>query len=149
MPNYNFWDDLPIAQETEKEVADILSEKGATIKSFNNDNKYDILMDYKGKEITVEVKEDFTCERTGNVGLEFSCRGKDSGIACSRADFYVYKVHQPDHQIHFYMMKTGDLKGLIAHKFYKRIVNGGDVGSNSMNYLFDLKYIKQISILLK
>lgn len=149
MPNYDFKKDFPIAQETELEVAEILALKGAEIISFNDDNKYDILMRYKNKEYKAEVKEDFTCEKTGNVGLEFSCRGKDSGIACSQADFYVYKIHEPNYQIHFYMMKTQHLKDLIKHKFYHRIVNGGDPGSNSMNYLFKLKYIKQISILLK
>jgi len=149
MPYYDFNKDLPIANKTEKEVGEILASKGAKIISYNNDNKYDILMEYKGKRTTVEVKEDFTCEKTGNVGLEFSCRGKDSGIECSQADFYVYKIHQPDHQIHFYMMKTKDLKDLINHKFYHATVNGGDPGSNSLNYLFKLKYIQQISILLK
>lgn len=149
MPNYDFRKDFPIAQKTELEVAEILALKGAEIISFNDDNKYDILMKYKNRECKVEVKEDFTCEKTGNVGLEFSCRGKDSGIACSQADFYVYKLHEPNHQIHFYMMKVEDLKDLIKHKFYHRIVNGGDPGSNSINYLFELKYIKQISILLK
>ncbi len=149
MPNYNYRDDFPIAQKTEREVAEILALKGANIISFNNDNKYDILMEYKGKKVTVEVKEDFTCEKTGNVGLEFSCRGKDSGISCTKADFYVYKIHQPNHQIHFYMTKTQDLKDLIKNKLYHRIVNGGDPGSNSLNYLFKLKYIQQISILLK
>lgn len=149
MPNYNFRDDLPIAQETEKEVAKILEDKGAKILEFNNDNKYDIKIEWKGQEKTIEVKEDFTCQRTGNVGLEYSCRGKDSGIACSKADFYVYKIHEPGGAIHFYMMKTADLKKLIENKLYHRVVNGGDVGSNSMNYLFFLKYIKQISIMLK
>jgi len=149
MPNYDFRKDLPIAQETEREVAKILSDKGAEIIEFNNDNKYDIKIKWKGQEKTVEVKEDFTCQRTGNVGLEFSCRGKDSGIACSKADFYVYKIHEPGNTIHIYMMKTADLKKLIENKFYHRIVNGGDPGSNSINYLFFLKYIKQISILLK
>jgi len=149
MPNYDFKTDFPIAQKTELEVGEILTVKGAEIISFNNDNKYDILMNWKGKEYTVEVKEDFTCEKTGNVGLEFSCRGKDSGIACSQADFYVYKIHEPNHSVHFYMMKIQELKDLIKHKFYHRVVNGGDPGSNSMNYLFELKYIKQISILLK
>jgi len=149
MPYYDFKKDLPISKRTEKEVADILVQKGARIISFNNDNKYDILIEYKGKEIKIEVKEDFSCERTGNVGVEFSCRGKHSGIACSQADFYIYKIHQPDHQIRFYIMKTKDLKDLIRHKFYFRIVNGGDPGSNSMNYLFKLKYIQQISAILK
>jgi len=149
MPNYDFKKDFPISQETELEVAELLITKGAEVISFNNDNKYDILIKYKGKEAKVEVKEDFTCKKTGNIGVEFSCRGKPSGISVSEADFYIYKAHEPTNEIHFYMMKTKNLKKLIKNKLYKRIVNGGDRYSNSLNYLFDLEYIKQISILLK
>ena len=36
----------------------------------SKDNRYDLRFNKDGKFFTVEVKEDFTCERTGNVGLE-------------------------------------------------------------------------------
>jgi hypothetical protein len=38
--------------------------------------------------------------------------------------------------IRFVLHKTEELKRMIADKEYFRIVNGGDKGSNSMNYLF-------------
>jgi len=137
MPNYDFKKDLPIAVETEKEVAKILEEKyNANILEFSHTNKYDILAEIKNKKYTFEVKEDFTCEKTGNVGLEFRCRGKPSGIQTSQADFYIYKIHAQDGSIGFYLSKTSTLKKMIDDKKYFRIVNGGDVGSNSMNYLF-------------
>lgn len=137
MPNYNFSQDLPIAIETEREVGDILWEKyKAEILNFHNTNKYDILAKINGVDYTFEVKEDFTCERTGNVGVEFECRGKPSGIQTSEADFYIYKIHTKSEGIRFYLIKTNTLKKIIEEKEYFRIVNGGDVGSNSMNYLF-------------
>ncbi len=139
MPNYNFHQDLPIAKQTEKEVAKILERVyGAKIKELNNDNRYDILASIKGQDWTFEVKEDFTCEKTGNVGLEFKCRGKDSGIAVSQADFYVYKIHTKN-GIVYRLYKTETLKKMVENQEYFRIVNGGDKGSNSMNYLFKLE----------
>lgn len=137
MPNYNFRKDLPIAKETEKEIALMLEkEYNAEILEFENTNKYDIKACIKGEEVTFEVKEDFTCERTGNIGLEFGCRGKPSGIETSQADFYIYKIHTKDYGIKYVIHKVSEIKRMIADKEYFRIVNGGDIGSNSMNYLF-------------
>lgn len=137
MANYNYNTDKPIADNTEKEVADILRViYNAVILEYGHTNAYDIKTKVNGKIFTFEVKEDFTCERTGNVGLEFECRGKPSGIGVSKADFYIYKIHSK-HGIKFYLYKTSQLKNMIANKYYFRIVNGGDVGSNSMNYLFE------------
>jgi len=136
MPFYDFNKDFPIARETEKEVANILRDYGAKILDFEDTNKYDILAEKDGSKFTVEVKEDFICENTGNVGLEFECRGKPSGIQTSKATFYVYKLHTRNYGIKFFMHKTGALKKMIAEEKYFRIVNGGDEGSDSMNYLF-------------
>jgi len=137
MPNYDFKKDLPIAKKTENEIALLLANKfrGRLIR-FNNTNKYDIKMRIGSNDYTFEVKEDFTCERTGNVGLEFECRGKPSGIEVTEADYYVYKIHTKDEGIKIYMHKTDTIKKMIKDGLYFRIVNGGDEGSNSMNYLF-------------
>lgn len=138
MPIYNFHKDLPVAQKTEEEVSKILeSAYNAKIKSFNHDNKYDILATIGDKDYTFEVKEDFTCARTGNVGVEYECRGKASGIAVSKADYYIYKIHTKN-EILFVLMRTTTLKAKIENKKYFRTVNGGDIGSNSLNYLFKL-----------
>lgn len=137
MANYNYKTDKPIADKTEKEVADILrATYNAVILDYGHTNAYDIRTRVNGKVFTFEVKEDFTCERTGNVGIEFECRGKPSGISVSKADFYIYKIHSK-YGVKFYLYKTSQLKNMIANKYYFRVVNGGDVGSNSMNYLFD------------
>lgn len=146
MPNYDFRKDLPIARKTEQEVAGILEKAyGLKIHTANNkDNRYDILGENKlGSKFTFEVKEDFTCERTGNVGLEFECRGKPSGIAVSQAEFYIYKLHTPKDGIEFYLFNTNFLKRMVEEERYFRIVNGGDEGSNSMNYLFKLDVFRK------
>lgn len=134
---YNFRDDLPVARLTEKEVAKLLEERyNAEILEFGVTKKHDIKAKIRGKEYTFEVKEDFYCKKSGNVAVEFESRGKLSGIQTSESDFYIYKIHTKDHGIKFILIKTEDLKKIIEEKRYFRVVNGGDTGSNTMNYLF-------------
>lgn len=136
MPNYDFNTDLPIAQTTEREIANIIAKTyNGKIIEYRHDNQYDIKAVINGKAFTFEVKEDFSCARTGNVGVEFECRGFASGIAVSKADFYIYKIHTYN-STKVFIFKTAAIKRMIANNEYFRIVNGGDVGSNSMNYLF-------------
>jgi hypothetical protein len=154
-PNYDFDKDLPVAKKTEDQISKFLSETQgfkfvATIDDLikkdprNYTRKdFDLLMEKNNNKIRIEVKEDFTCERTGNVGVEFECRGKDSGIRTTKSDYYLYKVHMPNKKIGVYVIPTNNLRKMIEDKNYFRIVNGGDVGSNSMNYLFKLDVIKQ------
>lgn len=149
MPNYNFNEDLPVAIKTEEEVGELLKELyDAKIIKFCNTNKYDILAEIKEKEYSFEIKEDFMSWKTGNVALEFECRGKPSGIQISEASFYIYKIHEKN-EIHFYLFKTSILKKMVKEQKYFRVVNGGDKGSNSMNYLFKhetfIKYGKFMS----
>lgn len=136
MANYNFNKDLPVAIETEKEVAQILAKiYDADILKFEHSNKYDILAKIKGNDYKFEVKEDFMSWKTGNVALEFECRGNPSGINSTEADFYVYKIHGKN-GIHFYLFKISNLFKMVSDNAWFRIVNGGDKNSNSMNYLF-------------
>lgn len=139
MSYYDFKKDLPVAKKSEREVAAILIELyDANILEYGDTNKYDILAIIKGKDFRFEVKEDFLCEQTGNVGLEFECRGKPSGIQVTEADLHVHKIHTKQGII-YVIHKTDILKRMIEEKKYFRIVNGGDKGSNSMNYLFKYK----------
>jgi hypothetical protein len=143
-PNYDFDLDLPIAKKTEKQVAQFLVDNaGMTFLGECDNNAYDLQMQSNdGRIVTIEVKEDFTCQRTGNVGVEYECRGKPSGISVSKADLYLYKVHQPNLRKGLYVISTKKLKKMIDDGLYHRVVNGGDPGSNSMNYLFTLEVIQ-------
>ena len=143
-PNYDFRKDFPIARKTEAQIAQYLSEK-QKMKFLGecNNSDYDIRMETpSGKNITIEIKEDFSCARTGNVGVEYECRGRASGIEVSKADFYIYKVHQPDGKKGVYVIQTPQLKKMIENQEYFRTVVGGDPGSFSKNYLFKLDVIK-------
>lgn len=138
MPYYNFEKDCPIARVTEVEVAGILESlyPDLCVMGFGNTNKYDILTLYKGIQVKFEVKEDFTHAKTGNIGLEFECRGKPSGIAVSEAHFYIYKIHNADKTCGYYLIAKRTLLHMIEQAVYFRIVNDGDEGSNSKCYLF-------------
>ena len=138
--HYSFRQDFPIAQATEKMIGALLESKYVCkVLRYNDDNQYDLLVEVKkGYVIAIEVKEDSMCQKTGNVGLEFECRGKPSGIAVSKADWYIYVVHAPDFKTKIFLISTNRLKEMIAKRLYFRVVDGGDPGSHSMNYLFKL-----------
>ena len=68
---------------------------------------------------------------TGNIFIEFSCRGKDSGIKVTEADWFVYYFKFLGE---LWMIKVQDLKKLIDENNF-RVGVGGDPGSNSSGYL--------------
>lgn len=155
--NYDFKKDLVVAHSTENQVVEYLvnNQDMSYITRVDTDpnaklSDYDIKMmiNKTGKQVTIEIKEDFICRRTGNVGVEYECRGKLSGISISKADFYLYKIHLPQDKIGIFITSTNILKKIIKDKEYFRIVNGGDPGSNSMNYLFKLEVVKKYFKLL-
>lgn len=149
---YDFNKDLSVAEITEKKIAELLQAVfNLVVIKFSKTKEYDILM--KGKKTgdlySFEVKEDFTHARTGNIGLEFESWGRESGIQVSKANYYVYKIHNADGSYDVYVIETKVLKALINKKMYSRIVVGGDVGSESKNYLFKdstfYKYARKIT----
>jgi len=150
MANYNFIKDLTVAKKTEKEVAAILEKKyNAKILEFGKDHRYDILALIDGKEVSFEVKEDFMCQHTNNIAVEFECRGKKSGINTTEADYYIYVVPKAGDVTAYIMYKTSEIIRKIEDKKYFRIVNGGDPGSNTKNYLFKYSVFLIDSITLK
>ena len=136
MGYYDFNKDLLNSRQAIKEVVDLLEKRyNAEILEIRDDYKYDIRARIKGKEVTFEIKEDFMTGDTGNVAVEFSCRGKPSGIENTESVFYIYKLHRPD-GIQFVLHPTKILRNMIKNNLYFRVVNGGDKGSDSLNYLF-------------
>jgi hypothetical protein len=72
---------------------------------------------------------------TGNIFIEFSCRGKDSGVKVTQADWFVYYYKFLGE---LWLIKVGELKDLITNNNFKVGV-GGDPGSNSSGYLIPRK----------
>ena len=133
-----------MATETEKRISEHLVSKGYRFLCHCANADYDLKMETpSGEVITIEIKEDFLCKETGNIAVEYHCRQKPSGIATSRADFYLYRAHEPNGEKNLYVIETSSLKEMIEKKLWHRTVNGGDGGSNSLNYLFTLGVIKE------
>ena len=110
---------------------------------FNSDFAYDLKIG-QDEEVwladllrgqTVEVKRDFIASRTGNLFVEFSSRGKRSGLATTRADFWAFIL---DGQ-RVVIVPTKFLQQ-VARRAYKqgRTVRGGD-NNTSEGVLVKLK----------
>ena len=75
----------------------------------------------------IEVKYDKLASKTGNLFIEFECRGKKSGISTTQADWWCFAIGKPP--ITFHLIETEHLKRLCREVFKTgRIVNGGDDG---------------------
>jgi len=143
MANYSFRPDLVLGNEGENIIKEYLISKGLKFVSANNDNKYDLIMDKNGSEVSYEIKTDVLCtpsKDTGNMFVEFKCRNKPSGVETSIADWFVtYFKHLGE----IWFIKTSDLKTLVNNNHFKIITNGGDKGSNTHGYLINKKLNKE------
>lgn len=141
--HYSFEQDLYQAAQTEEQVAQWFADEGHEVIELNNDYRYDIKVKLKtGGVVLIEVKEDFMCKKTGNVAVEFQCRGKPSGIARSEADYIIYKVHTPD-DVELLAISKRKLINLINTEQYHSIKVGGDSGSETKMYLFSITTVKE------
>jgi len=89
---------------------------------------------------TVEVKFDFGTHRTGNFYIEYSSRGRPSGIATTEADYWVliaasekgcrHKDNEvfmeEDDILYLVIVSTNRLKDLCRTKYERKNVPGGD-----------------------
>lgn len=131
-----FQEKLSIANKTEREVANLLSVRGASNFEFCNDSRWDIKCEKDDEIITLEVKEDFQCQQYNNIAVEFSSRDKPSGIEVTKAEYFVYVIHTKS-GIKYLLFKTDKLKKMISDKRYSRIASGKDTDGNfNKFYLF-------------
>jgi hypothetical protein len=105
----NFEYDLKIGQVMEKRLAEIL------------------------QDMKIEVKTDLIAHKTGNIAIEYQCRGKPSGIAVTHADYYAYVIPNAPISGSILLMPVHKLKE-ICRLYYNlgRIVNGGDENLSKM-----------------
>jgi hypothetical protein len=100
--------------------------------SFNDTSAYDILLNGK---IKIEVKADRLTYATGNLAVEYECRGKPSGISISEAHYYIFFVINRNADDDVYIIPTEHLKQMIQGC---KIVYGGDRNVSAM-YLLPIK----------
>jgi hypothetical protein len=132
MANYDFNKDLIIGNKGEEVVLNDLISLGAIVLINRTDNSdYDFMVSQNGNNITYECKTDFFPD-TGNIFIETKCRGKDSGIYVTKADWFVTYFTSTNE---IWYIKTKDLKELIENVPHKKTKNAGDKGSGTEGYL--------------
>lgn len=132
--DYNFNTDIKVGESGEKVIIEDLLSMGATFIKDNKDINFDILMTVP-KEVTYEIKTDVYCKPTkdtGNMFIEYECRGKSSGINVTKADWFV--TYYPYLNQAWYI-DTNELRNLIKYNNFKETTFSGDLGSNTKGYL--------------
>lgn len=104
--------------------------------NYNSDFKYDLLTGIldgeswfhsllENKKIEVKTDTDIST-RTGNVYVEYECRGKRSGIATTEADFWVFKLADERAIVIGTQQLKDRLKELVSSGKAKSGIKGGD-----------------------
>tara|TARA_R110002020_G_scaffold472428_1_gene700459 strand:+ start:316 stop:708 length:393 start_codon:yes stop_codon:yes gene_type:complete len=121
--------------------------------TLNNDNRFDIDLQYgqvreqeladilQNEKIEVKTERDKWME-TGNICIEFQCRGKPSGIAVTQAKWWTHVLADGDDTVCMLMFPTDKLKEIARkHVVNKaKVVDGGDDNLSKM-VLLPLKEI--------
>lgn len=103
---------------------------------YNSDFKYDLLtsglsgetwfhklLEHKKIEVKNEEKMSFL---TGNIYIEYECRGKKSGISTSEADYYAFKLAHERALIISTSELKEKIKELVKNKKAFANIKGGD-----------------------
>lgn len=128
MYNPNFDIDLEFGQVYEKKIKELLESKG---------------------KIEVKTERD-TWLKTGNIAIEFSYRGKRSGIARTEADWWFHVLTLNDNMVGMVCFPVLKLKLLMRAMYDQGIarkVNGGDDNASEMlllplNKLYSQQFYK-------
>lgn len=143
MANYNFNKDIIEGKKGEHTVTNILLDNIPNTKLIQQDNdtsEYDVIIESTITNIQykVEIKTDVYCtlsRDTGNMFIEYECRGKPSGIEVTLSDLFV--MYYP-YLKQVWTIPTPKLKELLKKPLNSLIRDcsmAGDDGSNTKGYL--------------
>ena len=150
MANYSFNEDITIGEDGEDVVINDLKDLGISLINKNKDNRYDInMMDANGNEVKYEIKTDVFCRPendTGNIFVEYQCRGKFSGILVTQAKWFVtYFKYLRE----IWYIQTDVLKKIIVENDIQKVEFSGDSGSNTKGWLLPKYQYKKHFIVRK
>lgn len=137
--HYDFHADLRDGQQAENEVAQLLATRfGVAIEQIERSASKGFDLRIVPLNRTFEVKNDLLAERTGNIAIEYECRGRASGLAATTADYWVYKFSG-----NYCLIETVRLNQelFIDNNFWKK-VSGGDPGSSTRMFLVKVAIFK-------
>ena len=96
---------------------------------FNDNERYDILFqnDYE-EPVTFEVKTDYWEKDwdkggSGNMAIEYKCRGRPSGIRKTMATHFAYYFPNISDK-HLWVIEVKNLKNLLKECDFKRVKGG-------------------------
>lgn len=138
----DFNEALKDSHSIDEKIAAFLTARGATIESFNHDNKHDIKYIKNGKLLTLEVKTDYQWDKTGNVAVEYESRGKASCVCTSIADYWCYTLGND-----LCFIKRADLIRNIISSNYRKVSGGDDYTSRLV--LIPLERFREIFTILE
>jgi hypothetical protein len=129
MANYEFQEDLIVGENGEDIIIRELEKMGATFIDDNKTYEYDIKMLTPNGVRTYEVKTDVYCypfDDSYNMFVEFECSGRPSGIAKTKADYFVTTFY---HLKETWYIETNKLKEIIKESKPPIHTTGGDNGT--------------------
>jgi hypothetical protein len=143
MAHYNFRKDIIEGEAGEQFVTNWLCEHAnGTLLSDNKTNSHDIRIEFPERENsmwsgikTLEIKTDVLVKPTydtGNMFIEYQCRGKPSGISVTTADLFITYFKNLNE---LWVIPTSDLKELVSTYRFRQVTNAGDKGSGTCGYL--------------
>ena len=127
--NYNFGKDLKDGKKGEQVIKHLVeSEMGLQYIKDNDTNAFDLLFQGNGEDpTTFEVKtdlweKDWDKGGSGNMAIEYKCRGRQSGISVTKATYFVYYLVNVSDK-HIWVIETKKLRELIkTNEFPKKRV---------------------------
>lgn len=128
---YNFKKDIITGEEGEAFIRAFQESKGFVYVDNCKSKEYDLRMSYRGKEYTYEIKTDVYKIDTGNLVIEFECRGKASGINVTKADYFTYFFPRLGE---IWNIRCKDLRELISSTNPHVFTQAGDQGSGTKLY---------------
>ena len=91
------------------------------------------------KGVLLETKKGQTIISSGNLFIEFECRGKASGVAVSSANTFLYYF---PYYGEYWAIQMTTLRRLIADNKFRTTQESGDDGSNTKGYLIPREKFK-------
>lgn len=156
MGTYNFIRDLKNSKTSVEEAKEMIEasllfgDKPCKVKEVHT-KECDLILEHPvfQEEYLVEIKEDISCSKYGNVAVEYECRGKPSGLITTKAPYWVYKVHTKSGIKWLFTIPEVIKSAALDKSRHLRYASGGDQGSNTKLVLFTLEQFLDISMELK
>ena len=143
MAHYNFNKDIIEGEQGERFVTEWLCSNahGKEI-SNNKTNSHDVIIQFPERNnsiwsgiVSVEIKTDVLISPnrdTGNLFIEYECRGKPSGISVTKADLFITYFKNLKE---LWVIPTVELKRLITTYNFRTVTNAGDENSRTCGFL--------------